>query len=129
MPEDYSHISVRDCDGVLVLTIRQTRLTQYETARAMADEMTDAVAAAQAANVVVDLQNLEFMSSVGYLPFLRVARRVRDAGGRLLLSNLSEVVAEMFVATQLLIEPSSAASPFQAARTLEDAIAMFSKGG
>jgi anti-anti-sigma factor len=127
MLKEYQHISVSERGGVDVLLLDEARIDQYETATEIRNELLDAVTKSQAQDFVLDMRNLEYMSSVGYLPFIRLSMRVNGAGGRLLLCNVSEVITEMFTATQLLITPSSEGqAPFRSVTTLEEALDMLS---
>jgi anti-anti-sigma factor len=101
--DKYQHISVSSRGEVIVLVITDKRIEQHEAATRMSTELIDAVEVSQAKDFVLDMGNLEFISSVGYLPFLRLAKCVNDLGGRLLLANMPEIVAEIFTATRLLI--------------------------
>ena len=94
-------------------------------ARAMEKELVAAVTDEPPAKVVVDMGKLEFLSSVGYMPFISLRKRVRSNGGKIVLCQLSEVVKEIFESTRLLINPQSPKSMFDFADTLEDAVAMF----
>lgn len=126
MTSSFRHISTREDSGVLILTIELKRLSSYELAEAVGRELIDAVQGMQSPKVVVDLGRLEYMSSVGYGPLISLRARVRDAGGRLILCQLSAVVKEMFETTRLLINPQSSKSLFEFTDTLESAIALSS---
>ena len=47
-------------------------------------------------NLVVDLSNLEYVSSAGMRVLLVLAKKVQQKGGRVSLSNLSAKVREVF---------------------------------
>ena len=74
--------------------------------------------------IVVDMGEVEYMSSVGYGPLITFRARVRDLGGRLVLCRLTPVVKEMFETTRLLINPQSPKSLFEFTGTLEEATAL-----
>jgi anti-anti-sigma factor len=124
MTGSFRHISAREINGVLVLTIELKRVSSYELAEAMGGELIEAVKGRQAPRVVVDLGKLEYMSSVGYGPLISLRGRVREAEGRLILCQLSGVVKEMFETTRLLINPQSPKSLFEFTDTVASAIAM-----
>lgn len=46
--------------------------------------------------LVVDLAGVEYVSSAGLRVFLKLARRVKDAGGELLLCAMGEPVRQVF---------------------------------
>jgi anti-anti-sigma factor len=107
---------------VLVLTIKPQRVQQYDVAEAMGREMMREVTSRQATKVVVDMRNLQFMSSVGYGPLISLRSRVREAGGRLILCNINGVVRETLESTRLLINPHSPRSLFEHASDLPAAL-------
>ena len=122
MSEDYQHISVEQQSGVLVLTVNETNMAEYDLCAAIGRELVDAVTNAEGRAVVIDLHNLEFVASVGIIPFLSVNRCVREQQGRMVLCNLSDFIHEVFTITRLLINPGSQSSPFEWAKTRDQAI-------
>jgi anti-anti-sigma factor len=72
----------------------------------MADELRDELLAlylsAHAVHVVLDFQEVNYLSSAGFRPLLRLNRQVREKGGRLVLCGLSRGVEEVFAITRLI---------------------------
>ena len=124
MSTAYRHISVQEKSGVLVLTIGLARVATYELAESMGRELIESVRATTPNKVVVELSQIEYMSSVGYGPLISLHGMIRDAGGRLILCGLSPVIRQMFEATRLLINPRSSQSLFEFTDTVENAVAM-----
>lgn len=124
MAENFEHIQVSKQGEVLVLNVLLEEVTKYEVAQAMEHELTNAVDQNPAKAVLVDLGNVEFMSSVGYLPYVGVRSHVHDAGGRLILCNLSEIIREMFDSARLLINRKSPKAPFEYADSVEAGLQM-----
>ncbi len=122
MSGDYQHIGAGQQSGVLVLTVNETNMAEYDLCAAIGRELIDAVTNAEGRAVVIDLHNVEFIGSVGVMPFLSVNRCVRQQQGRLVLCNLSDFVHQVFTTTRLLINPGSQSSPFEWAPTREQAI-------
>jgi anti-anti-sigma factor len=56
----------------------------------------EAVVAAPAARLVVDLRELEYISSAGFRVLLVAAKRAEEARSRLVLCNLSVKVRQLF---------------------------------
>jgi anti-anti-sigma factor len=123
MTGNIRHISSREDRGILILTIELKRISSYELAEGMGRELIEAVQGRASPQVIVNLGQLEYMSSVGYGPLISLRGRIREAGGRLILCNLTGVVKEMFEATRLLINPSSPKSLFEFTDTLDQAVA------
>jgi len=123
MTGSYRHISAREDDGVLILAVELARVDRYELAESMGAELIEAVLGKTSPKVIVDLEKVTYISSVGYGPLISLRGRVREAGGRLILCGLAGVVKEMFEATRLLINPHSPKSLFEFAETREQAVA------
>lgn len=47
-------------------------------------------------NLIIDLQNLEYISSTGLSVFLSAAKKIRTAGGRIALANLNSRIRLVF---------------------------------
>ena len=88
----------------------------------MAREFDEAIKDVASPKVVIDMSNVEFMSSVAYLPFVGLRRKVSAAGGSLALCNFTDTIKEMFEATRLLVNPRSPSAPFQFVESVEAAI-------
>jgi stage II sporulation protein AA (anti-sigma F factor antagonist) len=124
MSNSYRHLTATETDGIDVLTLALERIESYETAEAMGRELIAAVQDKQSPRIVVDMGKLVYMSSVGYGPLISLRSYIREAGGRLVLCELSPVVKEMFETTRLLINPQSPKSLFEFVDSREKAIAM-----
>jgi len=126
MPSRYEHISVKESGQVLILTVELARISAYDGAEAMGKELIDAALQQPSPQVVVDLSKLQYMSSVGYGPFISLRARVQEGGGRLVLCGLSPVIKHLFEATRLLINPHSPGSLFEFTDTVPAAVALLS---
>ncbi len=115
-------ILAREQQDVLILEVQLSKITQYEAAQSMERALIEAAQASHATKVIVDLDKVEFMSSVGYMPFIGLRKSVHEAGGRLVLCNLNEMIKEMFDTTRLLINPSSPNAPFEYAESPDGAL-------
>lgn len=65
------------------------------TAAAFGQKLESAVAA-PASRVVVDLRDLDYISSAGFRVLLVAAKRAEDAGSRMVLCGLSAKVRQLF---------------------------------
>jgi len=124
MSNSYRYLTVSETDGTLVLTLSRERIESYETAEGMGSELVAAVRDKKSPRVVLDMSKLIYMSSVGYGPLISLRSYIREAGGRLVLCQLSPVVKEMFETTRLLINPQSPKSLFEFTDSREQALAM-----
>jgi anti-anti-sigma factor len=128
MAESYEHISVDRRDGIAILKVTTKRISEYEAAGELRKELIDAFDKEGVSQAIVDMADLETMSSVGYGPFVSLRLHVTNAGGRVVLCNLSEFINQVFTTARLLINPGSTGSRFESADTLEDAIRMLTSG-
>ena len=126
MAAAYQHIAVERRDDIAILKLVTSRITEYEVAGELRKELIDAFDKEGGSKAVVDMAGLETMSSVGYGPFVSLRLHATNAGGRVVLCNLSEFINQVFTTARLLINPGSTGSRFESADTLEDAIQMLS---
>ena len=124
MDADYQHILLEQQSGVLVLTINEKKMAEYDLCTAIGHELVEAITKADSSAVVIDLHNIEYVASVGVVPFLNAKRCVSERQGQLVLCHLSDFVHQVFTATRLLINPGSQNSLFHWAPTREQAITM-----
>ena len=111
--------------GVLVVTVLPQQVRDAEIAYALRDEIIALMDSSQPRDLVLDLGNLQFIGSIGFLAFLGVRRHLD--GGRIVLCNLTAPVREMFTVCQLIATDPKKAAPFEAAATLESALARLTK--
>jgi anti-anti-sigma factor len=104
MANSLGYVTSEDVDGVLVLTITESTLKSYELIQAIRDEMIRAVAAADAKDVVLDLGNVQMMSSASILVLTRLNTAVKSRDGQLVLCSLSDFVAQTLTVSQLIVE-------------------------
>src|SRR6266404_2715255 len=117
------HVQVSTERGVLVLTFVDKELRDEQQCNAIRQEFHDAVTSTGAKKIVVDFHNVTFTCSVAFRPLLSLRRLVHDTGARLVLCGLSELVAEVFQATRLLVSSHASTAPFEARPDLTSAIA------
>jgi len=118
-----SHLTRRTEQDILVLTITDKHLRDEKPCAELRGELLASLAETGAKKVVVDLGQVEVVSSVAFRPLLSLRRAVEDAGARMVLCNLSEMVAEVFHVTRLLISGKSSVAPFEAKPDVASAIA------
>jgi anti-anti-sigma factor len=109
----YRHLTSRIDENVLVLTITETELQGETLAGTLLQELLDAVGQSAVPKVVVDLQHIQYMSSVAFRPLLGLRNKVREMGGRMILCGLTPVVGDIFYTTKMLSPSGSFEAPFQ----------------
>jgi anti-anti-sigma factor len=110
-------------DSVLVATIAIGEIREPATAYDLRNEMLALVRDAKCEHLIIDARNLIFISSVGFLAFLGVRRELK---GRIVLCNLNDTIRESFAVCRLIPTGGDRIAPFEAADTLDEAIAMVS---
>jgi len=126
MSAPFQHLIVECRDDIAILKVITKRITEYDVAVELGKELVDAYDSRGVSKAIVDMASLETMSSVGYGPFVSLRLHVTNAGGRVVLCNLSDFIKEVFTTARLLINPGSTGSRFESADTLADAIQLLS---
>ena len=124
MSTTYQHVEIDRRENALILRVTIARLTDYEVAVALGKEFRTITDEDPADKIIVDMGALEFMTSVGYGPFVDLRSRTQAEQKRLVLCNLSEFVYDVFDKTRLLINPQSTGSRFEHAADVDAAMAM-----
>ena len=121
---DYQHISADKLNGTLVLKFATQHLRTPEVSHAVRDELVSAVNDSQATNLVLDLEQVEFVGSVAMLAFLSL-RRLADVE-RIVMCNVADKVKRIFVVCKLLTDDPQRKSPFEHVATVDEAVASIS---
>jgi anti-anti-sigma factor len=111
-------------DGVMVVTVTANQIREAEQAYGLRDEILAILNASNPSNLVLDLGELSFVGSIGFLAFLGVKRHL--ANGRIVICNMSGPVHDMFAVCQLISTDPAKQTPFEVATTLDAAIAKLS---
>jgi len=112
-------------DDVLVVAILVEQIGDPDTSYALRDEILLLLDGSKASHIVLDLQRVNFICSVGFLAFLSL-RRCLDSG-QIIICNCSEAVHDMFKVFRLASQDPLVTAPFQLEDTLEAALARFSE--
>jgi anti-anti-sigma factor len=109
--------------GVLILTILQSRLQGEEIAHDLREEMGRAVTQAKIPRVVIDLGQVRYLSSVAFWPLLSLRKQLIGAGGRLIICGLSGDIEDVFATTKMISTDGAADAPFEVAPDVAAAVA------
>ncbi len=101
--------------GVLVLTITQSRIQGEETAQQLREEMQLALEKTGIHRVVVDLRNVRYMSSVAFWPLLSLRRQLAKSEGRLMICGLTGDIEILFLTTKMINSGGAVDAPFEVA--------------
>ena len=108
-------------DSITVVTVTAEQIREADQAYALRDEILEILNQSNPSCLVLDLGKLNFVGSIGFLAFLGVRRHL--AGGRIVICNMSGPVHDMFAVCQLISPDPAKKAPFEAAKTLDSAIA------
>ena len=108
---------------VLVLRLCDAQLTEDVQAEALRDELLQRRQDSGAANVVLEMDAVTYLSSAGIAPLLALAKAVRAEEGRLVLAGLSPAVLGVLVATRLVGTGTGAPATFEAQPDVPSAVA------
>ena len=122
------YLSSRTEQGVLVLTLTQPQLRGDALAHALRRQLQEAVDRAGALQVVLDFRRVTALSSEALRPLLSLRRHLREAGGRLVLCNLSPAVGEVFHATRQVGLDRLSTGAFEVCPDVPSAIASLAGG-
>ncbi len=123
----YRHVMARVAENVLVLTITESQLQDEKSADALLHELLDAVSQFAVYKVVIDMQQIKYLSSVAFRPLLRLRSRLQENGGRMILCGLTLLVGDIFYTTKMLSSCGSFAAPFQMEPDVAAAVARLNR--
>ncbi len=106
-------------DGVLVITIRATAMRDTQICYAIRDQMIEAIDPDDTQTVIINLESLAFVGSIGLLGFLAVRRKIPKS--RIVICNVTDTIREVFLLCRMISADNSADSPFEMTATLQDA--------
>lgn len=109
--------------GVLVLTVLEPQLHGDRQVNTFRHELDQAVADSGTKDIVLDFRNVRSLSSAAFRPLLSLRRNLEALGGRLVLCQLTPVVAEAFQATRVVGGSRTSAAAFEVQPTLAAALA------
>ena len=105
-----------------MLTIVDKQVREYMLAEELRYEMVHAVKRSNKSKFILDLQNMEFMTSLACVCFIGLKHAVREAEGRLVLCNLSDFIRNILETKRLLARSQHTGSvAFEATDTFEEA--------
>jgi stage II sporulation protein AA (anti-sigma F factor antagonist) len=124
----FKHLRVRREKEVLVVTIAVPfiRSTAFELVESLRQELFTAVADAAQPRVILDLSEIEYFGSAGIRPLLSLRHQIQEAGGKLVLCNLSPHVDEVLRTTRLIGPAEAPAAAFEVVPDAATALARLS---
>lgn len=114
-------VSSQFIDDVLVAQIAVSQMRDFELVQRVKDQLVAAIQQGNPRATILDLSQLEYIGSVGFLAFL-AARRTSNAN-QIILCNLNPRVQEVFVLCRLIPHAGKTDTPFVVQATVESALA------
>jgi anti-anti-sigma factor len=108
---------------LVILRINSVQISGDLIAEELRDEFLAVYSRSGAQSVVIDFQQVAYMSSAGFRPLLSLLRQVRNQGGRLVLCGLRPAVEEPFLITRLINTGGPGPSTFEVQPDLATAVA------
>jgi anti-anti-sigma factor len=122
MDSTQTHVSTSDQHGILVITVLDQRLTDEMQVADWQRQMGEAIRKSAPTGVVVDLKNVEYMTSVAVFPLIATRAVADELGIKLVLCNLSMAVLKVLTVAQLIVESRQHAKHLAMAENLDDAL-------
>ncbi len=98
----FQHLQHFVDQDVLVLMLTLSELSDDDTTDKLRQEMQNAVAAAGAKRVVVDLQRTSYIASPGIRALLGFRRHFVEQGGRLILCHVNDLIHDVLNTARLI---------------------------
>ncbi len=123
-----AYMEQQQLEDVLVITPTVDQLRDSEICYSLRDQMIAAVQAGHPRRVVIDMQKVDFVSSIGVLAFLNLRRSMTPpgqplTGERIVFCNLTENLTGMFQICKMIPKQPGEQTPFASVDTLQSAIA------
>lgn len=97
-----SFFRLQDEQGVAVLNITRPRLTDEENLEQLEQELSALVDTFQVRQIVLDLNDVHYMTSAAIGKLIALHRRLARGGGQLVLCSLQPDVSAVFEASHLI---------------------------
>lgn len=122
MPEKTNpYVRSERIGDAIVFSVLVPRLQDPEASYALRDEMLSELAHAPTDKIVIDLERVTFIGSVGFLAFLNARRQVPR--GRMVLCHVSPLVQQALKVCRLVAEDGDSGGAFELQPTREAAVA------
>ncbi|HRX79448.1 MAG: STAS domain-containing protein [Planctomycetaceae bacterium] len=128
MADDSPYIRSRYEQGILVIEVIPKRLSEESQVFALRNEIVAAIRESDSDDIIIDMKNVEYLTSIALLPFVGIRGAVEQRGGRVVLSEPAGIVVDVLTVSQLIVENRESANHLQMADSLESAIVLLKSG-
>jgi anti-anti-sigma factor len=123
----FRHHTCRMENGVLVISITESKLQGDELADSLNDHLLATITQAQARKVALDFRQVDRIATACLRPLLNLRNHLHAREGRLVLCNLHPQVAEILSVTRLTSTIGVGPVPLESAPDLPSAIAALNR--
>ena len=116
----FKSISYKVHNEILIVAVLETELRDFKVCHDLKDEILAVIDKENPTHIGLDLKNVNFVGSVGFLAFLEARRRLPD--GHLMLFNVSERVAEVFRVCGLASRSATTPARLEIVTSLDDVL-------
>ena len=113
-------ISHQTFENILVVSILAETMRDQEVVNRIRDSMSAVVGQANCNSLIIDVDHVQFIGSIGFLAFLAM-RRIPGVQS-IVLCNLQPNVRELFLLCRLIPHSNEESAPFNEATTLPSAL-------
>jgi anti-anti-sigma factor len=128
MANPFHFIAAGPVGDVLVIKITAPALNDFDISHQVADEVDAAFAQTSLTKAAVDLKDVELVTSVGLLTFVRLLRMAESREGCVVLCGAQEVVADVLRISRLAISGCVGPGKIAMASNLESALQALNTG-
>jgi len=101
MPEDRSHLTVKDSGGVSVVEFSDRKILDELSIAELTEELGELVTKMKDVKVLLNFKNVEHLSSAALSMLITLNKQVAERKGKLKLSDISAPIYEVFKITRL----------------------------
>jgi len=101
MTENKPRISVRYTEKATIVTLTDEKILEENDIRAVQESIMSVIDESERTNLVVDFQNVRFLSSSVLGLLIRISKKIYERDGGLRLCNINPKIHEIFKITRL----------------------------
>lgn len=101
MTEIKPRISVKYTEKATIVTLTDEKILEENDIRAVQDSIMPVIEQAERMNLIVDFQNVRFLSSSVLGLLIRISKKIYERDGELRLCNINPKIHEIFKITRL----------------------------
>lgn len=101
MAEIMPKINVQYNDGATILTLTEEKILEENDIRSLQESIMSIIEQGGQMNLVLDFQNVRFLSSAVLGLLIRVSKKIYENDGQLRLCNINPKIYEVFKITRL----------------------------